>query len=58
MRARSGRSSYVGDRAIGVPDPGAVGVAILLWAIALESDGAELALDVRQFLPERLQAGR
>jgi dihydroxyacetone kinase-like protein len=28
LRARMGRSSYLGDRATGVPDPGAVGVAL------------------------------
>ncbi|MFK0004878.1 DAK2 domain-containing protein [Paenarthrobacter sp. NPDC090522] len=31
--ARRGRSSYVGDRAVGVPDPGAVGVALLFIAL-------------------------
>jgi dihydroxyacetone kinase-like protein len=30
--ARRGRASYLGDRAAGVPDPGAVGVALLLTA--------------------------
>ncbi|RLL69797.1 DAK2 domain-containing protein [Streptomyces sp. Z26] len=30
LRARRGRSSYLGERAEGVPDPGAVGVALLL----------------------------
>ncbi|MEW2068040.1 dihydroxyacetone kinase subunit DhaL [Streptomyces sp. NPDC007346] len=29
LRARMGRSSYLGERAEGVPDPGAVGVALL-----------------------------
>ncbi|OON72039.1 dihydroxyacetone kinase subunit DhaL [Streptomyces tsukubensis] len=29
LRARMGRSSYVGERAAGVPDPGAVGVGLL-----------------------------
>lgn len=32
--AQLGRSSYIGDRALGVPDPGAVAVAILLEAAA------------------------
>jgi dihydroxyacetone kinase-like protein len=32
--ARRGRSSYVGDRAIGVPDPGAVGIAFLFVAVS------------------------
>jgi dihydroxyacetone kinase-like protein len=30
--ARHGRSSYVGSHALGTPDPGAMGLAILLWA--------------------------
>lgn len=29
LRARRGRASYVGDHASGVPDPGAVGIALL-----------------------------
>ncbi|MFC4123063.1 DAK2 domain-containing protein [Nonomuraea zeae] len=35
--ARRGRASYVGDRARGVPDPGAVGVALLFQALAESS---------------------
>ncbi|MFI0941413.1 dihydroxyacetone kinase subunit DhaL [Streptomyces sp. NPDC021020] len=34
MTARRGRASYLGDRAAGVPDPGAVGVALLFTAAA------------------------
>ncbi|MEU6413209.1 DAK2 domain-containing protein [Microbispora sp. NPDC046933] len=34
LRARRGRASYVGDRGVGVPDPGAVAVALLLIAAA------------------------
>jgi phosphoenolpyruvate---glycerone phosphotransferase subunit DhaL len=34
MRARMGRASYVGDRAKGEPDPGAMGVALFLWVVA------------------------
>jgi len=34
MRPRLGRSSYVGDRALGHPDPGAYAVALWLEAIA------------------------
>ncbi|MCS0636792.1 DAK2 domain-containing protein [Streptomyces sp. LP05-1] len=30
LRARRGRASYVGERATGVPDPGAVGIGLLL----------------------------
>ncbi|MGW4972462.1 DAK2 domain-containing protein, partial [Streptomyces albidoflavus] len=29
LRARMGRSSYLGERAEGIPDPGAVGVGLL-----------------------------
>src|SRR5262249_42732227 len=41
MRPRLGRSSYLGDRVLGHPDPGAVAVAIWLGAICealLEAD--------------------
>ena len=38
VRARRGRASYVGERAIGAPDPGAVGIAMLLLAIATVDD--------------------
>lgn len=34
IRARMGRASYVGDRAIGTPDAGAMGMALLFWALA------------------------
>src|SRR3546814_20136287 len=33
MRPRLGRSSYLGDQAIGHPDPGAFPVPLWLWAI-------------------------
>ncbi|WP_327293061.1 DAK2 domain-containing protein [Streptomyces sp. NBC_01198] len=32
MTARRGRASYLGDRAAGVPDPGAVGIGLLFTA--------------------------
>lgn len=38
MRARMGRASYLGDRAIGTPDAGAMGVALLFWALAVCRD--------------------
>jgi dihydroxyacetone kinase-like protein len=38
MRARAGRASYVGDRAIGSPDAGAMGIALMFWALAVERD--------------------
>jgi dihydroxyacetone kinase len=34
LAPRRGRASYVGDRAIGVPDPGALGVALLFTALS------------------------
>jgi dihydroxyacetone kinase len=34
MAPRLGRSSYLGDRVLGIPDPGAVGVAIWLRGLA------------------------
>ncbi|WP_406406488.1 DAK2 domain-containing protein [Streptomyces halstedii] len=34
IRARRGRASYVGERAIGSPDPGALGIALLFWCRA------------------------
>ncbi|MFH8369300.1 dihydroxyacetone kinase family protein [Streptomyces sp. NPDC018031] len=34
LRPRRGRASYVGDHAIGVPDPGALAVALLFVALA------------------------
>lgn len=42
LQARRGRASYVGERGLGSPDPGAVGVAGLLLAAArtLEPDEA------------------
>lgn len=38
LRARMGRSSYLGDRAKGDPDPGAVGIALLFWSAAAIAD--------------------
>jgi dihydroxyacetone kinase-like protein len=45
LRARRGRASYVGERAVGSPDPGALGVALLFWshARAREEAPGELA---------------
>ncbi|MGY5003257.1 dihydroxyacetone kinase subunit DhaL [Streptomyces griseus] len=34
LRARRGRASYVGERAVGSPDPGALGIALLFWCRA------------------------
>nr|BFE60376.1 dihydroxyacetone kinase subunit DhaL [Dactylosporangium thailandense] len=34
LRARAGRASYVGDRALGTPDAGATGMALFLAALA------------------------
>ncbi|MEV0353975.1 DAK2 domain-containing protein [Nonomuraea sp. NPDC050680] len=44
LRARLGRASYVGERARGVADPGAVGVALLFRALAeVEEPGSRIA---------------
>jgi dihydroxyacetone kinase-like protein len=43
IRARRGRSSYVGDKALGHPDPGAVGIALLLTVLAEPVVGAAVA---------------
>ncbi|MBC3192501.1 DAK2 domain-containing protein [Pseudonocardia sp. C8] len=48
LTARHGRASYLGDRAKGAQDPGAVGVALLFWAIAAV---AEPDADLRSPLP-------
>lgn len=43
LQARMGRASYVGDRAVGWPDPGAVGIALLFHAAAAVAEpGAEV----------------
>jgi phosphoenolpyruvate---glycerone phosphotransferase subunit DhaL len=47
IRARRGRSSYVGDRALGHPDPGAVGVALFLTVLAEPVTGASAATTER-----------
>ncbi|OMC31684.1 hypothetical protein A5740_14695 [Mycobacterium sp. GA-1841] len=38
MRPRFGRASYVGERAVGSPDAGAVGIALLIALIASDLD--------------------
>lgn len=50
MTARRGRASYLGERVIGTPDPGAVAAALLLESIA-ERAGADLGdLDTASLL--------
>jgi len=39
LRPALGRSSYLGDRAVGVPDPGAVAIAIIFEALAAGEAG-------------------
>ncbi|MFR9675257.1 dihydroxyacetone kinase subunit DhaL [Streptomyces sp. TR02-1] len=51
MRARRGRASYVGARALGVPDPGAVGVALLFWALARVSEPGSALGDPADLVP-------
>jgi dihydroxyacetone kinase len=54
--ARRGRSSYLGERALGFPDPGAVAVALLLAAL-LEHLTGSVDADLQADLDE-LVAGR
>ncbi|WP_258349050.1 DAK2 domain-containing protein [Saccharopolyspora gregorii] len=41
LRARMGRASYVGERALGEPDPGALGIALLFWSFAAATDPSD-----------------
>jgi dihydroxyacetone kinase len=41
LRGRRGRASYLGERVLGAPDPGAVAMALVLHAVA-ERDGVDL----------------
>lgn len=52
MRARHGRASYVGDRVLGTPDPGAAGIAILLTSLAQHSSSGapEATIELGEFL--------
>ncbi|MFF0453797.1 dihydroxyacetone kinase subunit DhaL [Nocardia africana] len=50
LRARRGRASYLGDRAVGHPDPGAVGVALLLCVLAEPVSGTEISARERERL--------
>jgi dihydroxyacetone kinase-like protein len=38
LTPRMGRASYVGQRAVGTPDAGAMGMALLFWALAVYRD--------------------
>lgn len=51
MRARFGRASYVGQRAVGSPDAGAVGIALLIALIASDLD-PEAAPACRRIIAE------
>ncbi|MGZ4620804.1 MAG: dihydroxyacetone kinase subunit DhaL [Mycobacteriaceae bacterium] len=44
LRGRMGRASYVGERVIGHPDPGAVGIALLMHAFASADDAEGVRL--------------
>ncbi|GAA1157022.1 dihydroxyacetone kinase subunit DhaK [Nocardioides aquiterrae] len=51
--ARRGRASYLGDRALGFPDPGAVAVAVVLAALLERLEGgpdADLQADLDELL--------
>ncbi|MEV2276599.1 dihydroxyacetone kinase family protein [Nocardiopsis sp. NPDC049922] len=51
LTPRRGRASYVGERAVGVPDPGALGVALLFTALSgvYEPDAATRLPDLGRF---------
>jgi dihydroxyacetone kinase len=55
MTPRRGRASYVGDHAVGVPDPGALGVALLFSALAevYEPDAARRLPDAQHLTSRR-----
>ncbi|RII11799.1 PTS-dependent dihydroxyacetone kinase, ADP-binding subunit DhaL [Streptomyces sp. YIM 130001] len=38
IRARRGRAAYVGERAVGAPDPGAMGLALFFWSLAVVAE--------------------
>ncbi|MET9480320.1 dihydroxyacetone kinase subunit DhaL [Streptomyces sp. NPDC006638] len=52
LRARRGRASYVGEHASGVPDPGAVGIALLF------SSSGESVTTLAPYLEEPTPAAR
>jgi len=52
LRARMGRASYVGQRAVGHPDPGAVGLAMLFVACA-RATGADAPDEFRELTERR-----
>lgn len=52
LRARRGRASYVGDRAVGTADPGAVGLALVLAVLAEPEVGPDAAAAERTRLLE------
>ncbi|MGW0359386.1 dihydroxyacetone kinase subunit DhaL [Nocardia nova] len=54
LRARRGRASYLGERAVGHPDPGAVGVALLLCVLAEPVSGTEISDGERERLLEAI----
>ncbi|MDX6330203.1 MAG: phosphoenolpyruvate---glycerone phosphotransferase subunit DhaL [Streptomycetaceae bacterium] len=57
IRARRGRASYVGDRALGTPDPGATGIALLFWALARVAEPDSGLGEVTELVPVPGKAG-
>ncbi|WP_019549471.1 dihydroxyacetone kinase subunit DhaL [Streptomyces sulphureus] len=51
VRARRGRASYLGERAVGSPDPGATGLALLFWALARVAEPDARLGDVQELVP-------
>ncbi|MFF0497173.1 dihydroxyacetone kinase subunit DhaL [Nocardia aobensis] len=58
LRARRGRASYLGERAVGHPDPGAVGGALLLCVLAEPVCGTETSDRERVRLLDSVSPGR
>ena len=57
MRARKGKSSYLGDKSVGSQDPGATSVTMLVAAAADTLGGAARAGSKGQFLGARRKCG-
>jgi dihydroxyacetone kinase-like protein len=57
IRARHGRASYVGDHALGVPDPGAMGLALLFWSAQKVQGRLPAAQDSARALFQTPQTG-
>lgn len=53
LLAHRGRASYVGARALGTPDPGAVAIALLFWVLAVElGKGRDRPIDLPRLVAQ------